>query len=201
MPATGSGARGLGLPEALVGTVVALLVLLAALATVERLLADLRRFDILANRQAGARLALVRMQREVANAGLAVDPDGDPRRPDEAIEVALDWALVVRGDSDGTGDEARVPERELEATGPFGRVTTGNDEVVGFVLGSPRSRDVLVFRADVAGHRRDGVVDRVRLARVARIPLAPPYTLYRVGLTRDGRPLRRALLDGVERLR
>ena len=68
--------------------------------------------------------------------------DGDPRRPDEAIEVALDWALVVRGDSDGTGDEARVPERELEATGPFERVTTGNDEIVGFVADALEERRI-----------------------------------------------------------
>lgn len=180
-----SDARGLTLVEAAVGAALAALVLLAASAAwVEARRSAAATDAALAGEQA-ARVALDRLAADLRAAGRGIDPDGDPRRPDEALEGAWGDAVALRADLDAGLPEAGVPEAALAAAGTFGSVSTGNDEVVVWALQSGAG-ETRTFEADVGGLTRDGVVERVD---VSRVPASVPEggaTLYRMTLDPDG---------------
>ena len=97
------------------------------------------------------RIALESIGRDLRMAGLGVDPDGAPGRPDEAIEGAWSGAIAARGDLDGLEPSARSdPERWI--AGIFPSVRTGNDEIFAYALRreSGAGGSDLVFEADVA---------------------------------------------------
>jgi hypothetical protein len=92
----------------------------------------------------------------------------------------------------------------LAGQGPFANITTGNDEIVGYVLAKPdgSSSDAIVFEADVSGVPRDGVVETVTITGVAATHDDPPYTLYRVSVRPDStRTTRSPVIDHVRSLR
>jgi len=195
---------GAGLVDALAG--VALLAVVAPIAL--DLLAHTRRlFEGAADRmelQQSVRAAHDVVLRELRLAGLNTDPDGAAGRPDEAIEAAFDGAIVVRYDADRGTPEALVPEAALAAGSPFAAVSTGNDEIVGFVLAKADgpSPDVLAFVADVVPVPRDGVLEQVAVPDVALAQEDPPYTLYRVVVKHGAQTTQRApVADQVRALR
>ncbi len=177
-------ARGIALPEALLSILLTTIALLAALTLYDAERRALRIADGMTEQQQALRAAFDRMTREIRMAGFNCNPDGDPRRPDEAIEAAYDTAIVVRSDSDADDSAlASDPETSL-AGGGFGCVSTGNDEIVVYALAKPdgTSEGDLSFDADVAEVPRDGRVENVIVRRVALVQDDPPYTLYRMTL-------------------
>ncbi len=110
---------------------------------------------------------------------------------------------MVRGDADGATGKAHDPE-DLLAGGAFENVSTGNDEIVGYVLAKPGglSADTLSFDADVAEVPRDGLTETVLVEHVALTHDDPPYTLYRFHVKSDSsRVVRTPVIDNVRSLR
>jgi hypothetical protein len=171
--------RGLTLLESLLAWTLALAVFTASLGITAVLRRSFLRTEAAADAAQRVRIALESIARDLRMAGLGVDPDGAPGRPDEAIEGAWAGAIAARGDLDGAESSARSdPERWI--AGAFPSVRTGNDELVVYALrreSGPGGGD-LVFEADVAGAApvtipggelvapRDGGVEPVRLTRV-----------------------------------
>jgi hypothetical protein len=180
---------------------------LAALAALEQHQAAGRARAIgesLAELQQGIRSGYDRLANDLAAAGLGVDPDGAPGRPDEPIEGAFVRAIVLRADLDGATPDASDPETALAAGGPFENVATANDEIVAWLLAKSdgSSPDSLAFDADVVGVPRDGRVERVSIGGVSLSDDDPPYTLYRVTVRPDSAAvLRTPVTDGVRTLR
>lgn len=130
--------------------------------------------------QQGLRIALETIGTDLRMAGFNVNPDGDPSRPDEQIEAAYGTAIVIRTDFDGALEPAL-------AGGAFESVSTGNDEVVAYVLAKPdgSSADTLIFEADLQNVPRDGEVETVSVGQVALVHDRMPHTLYRVTFSND----------------
>jgi type II secretory pathway pseudopilin PulG len=200
-----SRAAGVTLAEALVALALLAVGLVVALGVFGRARAS---FDLAENRaecQQAVRSAFRRLVREVRAAGLRVNPDGDPGRPDEAVEAAFDTAVVLRADLDARDPARRsVPEATL-AGGRFDTVDTGNDEIVAYVLAKPdrSSPGRLAFEADVIEAVRDGDVEAVTIPDVALVQDDPPYTLYRIHLNPGGPGpfvVRTPVVDHVRRL-
>jgi len=198
--------RGFALIEALVAAAVLALLATVALDLLDRTRRAFHLGENAVEVQQSVRAGWQRMAAELRAAGLASDPDGDPRRPDEPVELMLATAIVVRADLDGDDPAAAaVPERAL-AAGPFDTVTTGNDEIYGYALAGPGGvgPERFTFQADVAETVRDGDVETVEVADLALRQDAPPYTLYRLHLDPDPttgpRVVRTPLIDGVRSL-
>ncbi|PYQ12446.1 MAG: hypothetical protein DMH00_06200, partial [Acidobacteria bacterium] len=150
------------------------------------------------DQQQNTRAAFDRVLSDIRNAGYNYNPDGSKTRPDEQIEAAYDTAIVLRADLDYEDPTLKdAPESSIK--GVFNTVSTGNDEIVAYVLGKPgwTGGSTLPFTADVDNPTRasitylgnsisvgprDGAVDNVRLGNVALVQDSPPYTLYRVTL-------------------
>src|SRR6185295_15553236 len=165
--------------------------------------------DNLTEQQQVVRIALEELSRRLLAAGFNHNPDGDLLRPDEQIEAAYDTAIVVRGDFDADDAvQSADPEQALAAGGSkFLTVSTGNDEIVGFVLAKSDtdptgSSGQLTFDADVVPEPRDGVVETVTANKVDLAQNDPPYTLYRVRVDRNSATMtREPMIDNVRSLR
>jgi len=196
--------RGLTIVEVLISTALFALVTVLALVQYQTSRRALAAGQQLAELQQATRKGFDLLTRDLYLAGLGVDPDGAPLRPDEAIEGAFAGALVLRADLDATTARATDPEELLALGGTFENVTTGNDEIVAYVLAKAdgTSSGSLVFEADVAGVPRDGLVETVSIDSVALAGDDPPYTLYRVVVRPDStNTLRSPVADGVRALR
>ncbi len=203
--------RGLTLVEVLVASTIFSLISLTAYVLIFRAQATHEQLDADVVQQRTVRFALDRIAVTLRSAGSGVNPAGDPSISDEAIEGAWESALFVRADFDG--------EREtlLEGTGPGERhlVTTGNDEIVGFVLGkSGTLPHAVTLQADLTGSggRRDATLEdglpaneEIRAVSVSATSLAeqtdPPYQLVRVTFNTAGDAVREVVADNIFRLR
>jgi hypothetical protein len=140
--------------------------------------------------------------------------------PDEQIEMAWHSALTVRGNYNfDSPDDATVGvsryehgrEGALEST-QFPVVTTGNDEIVTYVLHSDKSgaanADSVTFYVDL---NSSGSPSRTaypggnseRLVTINNVDLSnnyPPYTLYRVTFDSTGALVRTPLADNIRSL-
>jgi hypothetical protein len=195
---------GVGLVEILVATAVFAVVITAALVQYRATRRAHAVGDALVELQQSVRVGFDRITADLAVAGLAVHPDEQRPRPDEGIEAAYAAAIVIRGDFDGHGSGATDPEHALAGTGPFRTVTTGNDEIVGYVLSRSdgSSGGAIRFDADVLGVPRDGRVETTTIDDIARAHDAPPYTLYRVSVQADStRVARSPVADNIRSLR
>lgn len=180
------GQRGLTLVELIVSMGVLLIAMAVALTLYDATWQSFKRGQLAAQQQQSVRIALDKIGVELQMAGCNHNPDGAPR-PDEQIEAAYDTAVVFRADLDGR-DPARATTPETTLAGDaFDTVSTGNDEIVLYVLAKPdgSSPDTLVFEADVEEEQRDGDVETVSVPNVALVHDAPPYTLYRVTFSND----------------
>ena len=180
--------RGMTLVELLVSVVILSLGMIVAMVIYQAARESYKRGENETEQQQVARIAFDLISREVRLAGLNLYPDGDKTRPDEAIEAAFARAIVIRADFDG--DEATEnldPELAL-AGGAYATVSTGNDEIHGFVLakslpdGTSVGPDSFSFDVDVGQAMRDGAVESVNVGNIALNLNDPPYTLYRFGL-------------------
>lgn len=135
------------------------------------------------DQQQSTRVAFDRMLSDVRLAGYNTNPDGDTTRVDEQIEGAWDTAVTVRGDFDREDPTASLnPESALAGT-VYNSVSTGNDEIVTYVLSKPglASTGTMDLWLDV-DKPRVKTVKQVTIPKVALIQDNPPYTLYRVTL-------------------
>jgi hypothetical protein len=140
-----------------------------------------------AEQQQNVRIVMERMGQDLQMAGFNYNPDGDPNRPDEQFEAAYDTAVVMRADLDAADVvKSTNPETAL-AGGAFETVSTGNDEIVVYVLAKAdgSSTDTLTFEADVKDEPRDAGLETVQIPNVALVHDDPPYTLYRITLSND----------------
>jgi prepilin-type N-terminal cleavage/methylation domain-containing protein len=135
------------------------------------------------DQQQATRVAFDRMIADLRLAGYNTNPDGDATRVDEQVEGAWDTAVTVRADFDFEDPTARVtPESSLPGT-VYNVVSTGNDEIVTYVLAKPGpvGPDTLTLRLDT-DRPRTRTVKTVTIPNVAVVQNDPPYTLYRVTL-------------------
>ena len=153
------------------------------------------------DQQQNTRAAFDRVLSDLRNAGYNYNPDGSKSRNDEQIEAAFDNAIVLRADLDYEDATLKdAPESSIK--GVFNTVSTGNDEIVAYVLGKPgwTGGNTMTFTADIDNATRatitylgnnisvgprDNLAENVRMGNVALVEDSPPYTLYRVTLNND----------------
>ena len=199
--------RGMSMVEVLVALAVLVVAATIALLIYEASRKSFKRGENVSEQQQAVRIAFDRLTSDLRMAGFNYNPDGDPNRPDEQIEAAFDTAVVVRADYDAEdATESTIPEDTLDG-GNFLTVSTGNDEIVAYVLAKPdgSSSDTLTFAADVEETQRDGDVETINISNVALVHNDPPYTLYRITFDNDGSLLggtgfvtRTPLIDNVQ---
>src|SRR5262245_17682608 len=136
------------------------------------------------DQQQSTRVAFDRMVSDIRLAGFNTNPDGDSSRIDEQVEGMWDTAITIRGDFDCEDPAASTtPEAALPGA-VYNVVSTGNDEVVTYVLAKPGpvGSDTLTLRLDT-DKPRTKTLKTVTIPNVAVVQSNPPYTLYRVTLT------------------
>ncbi len=196
---------GISLAEVLVAITVLGLATTIALVLFDGTRRSFKVGNNLTEQQQVVRIAFDKLSRDVAMAGFNYNPDGSKNLSDEAIEVALDTALVLRADFDaGDPAQSQTPESALASAGNVLSVSIGNDEIVGYLLAKPGGLgpDAFSFSADVLGVPRDRVVDAIDVSNVTTAQDDPPYTLYRITIDANSTAVRRVpLVDNVRRLR
>lgn len=135
------------------------------------------------NQQESTRVAFDRMLSDIRLAGFNTNPDGDAGRVDEQVEGAWDTAVTIRGDFDYEDPTASTTPESSLAGSVYNIVSTGNDEIVTYVLAKPgpTGPDTLTFRVD-ANKPRTKSVQTIQIPNVVLVQNNPPYTLYRVTL-------------------
>jgi prepilin-type N-terminal cleavage/methylation domain-containing protein len=182
-----SGAEGMTLIEVLVATALLAIAILAALGLYDAARGSFKKGENATAQQEGVRIAYDRIGADLRMLGYNANPDGSTTRNDENLEVGLDHAIIFRGDFDG---EDPVKKNDVESTfagGAYSVVSTGNDEVVGYVLSNPDGTgpDTITFQADVDDAPRDGNKATVTVNNVVLNPTSPPYTLYKISLSNN----------------
>ena len=130
--------RGMSLVETLVALLVFTVVFLVALALYQQATKAYQATDSATIQQQNARFAMDRLHETIRDAGANYNPRGRSNVPDEQIEGAWQSAVIVRGDFDNDQVGGRSGESSLENT-TFPIVTTGNDEIVAYILTKPGS--------------------------------------------------------------
>jgi hypothetical protein len=174
----------MSLIEVLVATAIMAVAIVVALTVYDASRKAFAKGENATEQQESVRIAFDLMTSQIRMLGFNANPDGDPSRPDEQLEGALDHAIVFRGDFDRMDLATnQAPETTLGG-GAFRTVSTGNDEIVAYVLSKPDGTgpDTITFQADVKETQRDGSVEPVTIGNVVLNPTSPPYTLYRVTL-------------------
>ena len=178
---------GLSVIEILTALIILVFAISAALVVYDDSWRFFKRGENAIELQQAVRIGFDKLGSDLQMSGFNHNLDGDGSRPDEPVEAAFDTAVVVRADLDAQDPtESTTPEASL-AGGPFDSVSTGNDEIVAYVLAKPdgSSTDTLTFEADVKEAPRDGVVETVNISNVALVHDDPPYGLYRISLNND----------------
>jgi Tfp pilus assembly protein PilW len=197
---------GFSLIEALVAIAVFTVVFIVALMLYQLATGSYLRTDSAVRQQQDVRFGMDRMAETLRDAGAGHNMLGSRKVADEQIEGAWESAVFIRGDFDG--------ERETgleNATFPI--VTTGNDEIVGYVLRKPNANPYTIsIKADLTGTGRDAVFtsnasitnEETRTVSVAARTLAeqtsPPYQLTRVTFDAAGNAQYAVIADNVRTL-
>jgi prepilin-type N-terminal cleavage/methylation domain-containing protein len=181
------GEQGMTLIEVLVAVAILAIAVLIALAVYDAARGAFKKGENATTQQESVRIAYDRIVADMRMLGYNSDPDGNAARPDEKLEVALDHAIIFRGDFDADDPAKKNDHEGALAGGAFDVVTTGNDEVVGYVLSKPDGTgpDTITFSADVNDEPRDGNVAAVAIDNVVLNPTSPPYTLYKISLNNN----------------
>jgi len=181
--------RGLSLVELLVSITILALATTVALVIYDQVRLAYKNGENVTEQQQVARVAFDIITSDIRMAGFNTNPDGNKVRPDEQLEAAYATAITIRADFDaGDPIDSDLPEQTLAGAGSaFLAVSTGNDEIVSYVLAKPdgSSADTLAFGADVGEAVRDGSIESITIDRVDLAQSDPPYTLYRVVLEND----------------
>ena len=178
---------GMSLVEVLVATAVLAIAVIISLTVYDAARKSFKKGENATEQQEAVRIAYDRLTADMRMLGFNANPDGSVTRPDEQLEVGLDHAIIFRGDFDAEDPALRVDHETALAGGAFNVVSTGNDEVVGYVLARPDGTgpDTITFQADVDDEPRDGAVTNVTVNNVVLNPTNPPYTLYKVSLNNN----------------
>jgi Tfp pilus assembly protein PilW len=127
----------MSLSEVLVAVTILALAMTTALVLYDAARQSFKKSENVIDQQQVVRIAFDMIASDLRMAGFNYNPDGSQVRPDEQIELAYDTAVVVRADFDAFDPaESGAPETLL-AGDPFQTVSTGNDEIVGYVLKKP----------------------------------------------------------------
>ena len=198
--------RGMTLIETLVAVVVFTVVFLAALGLYQAANRAYMNTDAATIQQQNARFALDRIIESLRDAGANYNTTGNTGIPDEQLEGAWESAVFVRGDYDNSRETGLQT-----ASHPY--VTTGNDEIVGYVLRKPGANSyTITINADVTPSTgrdatRSGSTitseETVNIAVAARSlaeQTAPPYELTRVYFDTAGNPVYQVIAQNVFRL-
>jgi prepilin-type N-terminal cleavage/methylation domain-containing protein len=179
--------RGMSLIEVLVATVVLAIAIIISLTVYDAARKSFKKGENATEQQEATRIAYDRLTADLRMLGYNTNPDGAANRPDEQLEVALDHAIIFRGDFDAEDSTLNVDHETALAGGAFNVISTGNDEVVGYVLSKPNGTgpDTITFQADVDDEPRNGAVTTVTVNNVVLNPTEPPYTLYKISLNND----------------
>jgi hypothetical protein len=208
--------RGLTLPEALIAITVFAIVFISALTLYSVASSTYLRTDSAVIQQQNIRFTMDKMSETLRDAGAGHNMLGSRRLADEQIEGTWESAVFVRGDFDG------MRETALEDAAGFPIVTTGNDEIVGFVVRKAKLRPTdpdpntisLTIRADLTGTggKRDAVFtdndtiagEETATVMVAASTLAeqtaPPYQLVRVTFAANGTPQYEVVAENINKL-
>jgi len=178
------GDRGMTLIEVMVATAILVVAILIALTVYDAARNTFKKGENATVQQEAVRIGYDRLIADLRTLGLNTNPDGSNTRPDEQLEVALDHAIIFRGDFDAEDATKKNDHEDDLAGGAFSVISTGNDEVVGYVLSRPDGTgpDSITFQADVDDEPRDGAVTTVTVNNVVLNPTSPPYTLYKISL-------------------
>jgi hypothetical protein len=198
--------KGMSLIEAMVAVLVFTVVFMAALALYQSANKAYMATDAATIQQQNARYALDRIGETMRDAGANYNPTGALNIPDEQVEGAWEAAIWVRGDFDNSAETALQ-------TATFPLVTTGNDEIVGYVLMKNGAGTIPIsIKADLgtAGGRTatlSGTTvtgETTKTLNVASSTLAgetdPPYQLARVTFNDDGTFNTKIVADNIFRL-
>lgn len=190
---------GMSMIEVLVAVTILAIAVVIALVLYDAARKSFKKGENVTEQQQAVRIAFDRLNADLRMAGYNYNPDGNIGRPDEQIEAAFDTAIVLRADLDAGTADATTPETALATSGAFTTVSTGNDEVIAYVLGKPdgSSPGTLSFQADFHSPRT-GEVQNLTIPHVALVQDDPPYTLYRVTFSNtDGSAVKTPLVDNV----
>ena len=183
------GQSGLSLVELLVSITILALATTVALVVYDQARLAYKHGENVTEQQQVARVAFDVITSDIRMAGFNTNPDGNKARPDEQLEAAYATAITVRADFDADDPiEVDLPEQALAGAGAaFRAVSTGNDEIVSYVLAKPdgSSTESLAFSADVGDAVRDASIEDVSVGQVDLTQSDPPYTLYKVVLEND----------------
>ena len=179
--------RGLSIAEVLVALAVMVIAGAIALLLYDASTKSFKKGENLSEQQQAVRIAFDRLTSDLRLTGFNYNPDGAKNRPDEQFEAAFDTAIVIRADFDIEDPVASQNPEIALAGGAFLSVSTGNDEILAYVLAKPdgSSPHTLAFQADVQEAQRDGGVEIIGIPNVALVHDDPPYTLYRITLNND----------------
>lgn len=182
-----NGERGMSLIEVLVATAVLVAAMIIALSVYDGARKSFKKGENATAQQENVRIGYDRLTADLRMLGFNANPDGSTTRPDEQLEVALDHAIIFRGDFDAEDAAKKNDHEGALAGGAFDNISTGNDEVVGYVLSKPDGTgpDTITFKADVNDEPRDGVVTDITINNVVLNPTNPPYTLYKISLNNN----------------
>jgi len=201
--------RGLTLPEALIAITVFSVVFISALTLYSVASSAYLRTDSAVIQQQNIRFTMDKMAETLRDAGAGHNMLGSRRLADEQIEGTWESAVFVRGDFDGQR------ETDLEDPAGFPMVTTGNHEIVGFVLlkngagtipitvktdltGASGKRDA-VFTSNTSITGEESVTVNVAATTLASQTL-PPYQLARVTFTPAGVPEYEIIAENIHSL-
>jgi hypothetical protein len=193
--------------EVLVAMLIFTVVFLVALGLYQVANRAYLRTDAATIQQQNVRFAMDRMAETVRDAGANYNTLGANNVADEQVEGAWEAALFVRGDYDN------LPETTLTST-TFPIVTTGNDEVVGYVLRKPggdaNNTITLTMKVDTSAPRNATLTgttlagEETVTVHVAAAALSdetdPPYQLTRVTFDSSGNPQYEVVAEDVFRL-
>lgn len=201
--------RGMTLMEVLVAMLIFTIVFLVALGLYQVANRAYLRTDAATIQQQNVRFAMDRMAETIRDAGANYNTLGANNVTDEQVEGAWEAAVFVRGDFDNSR------ETPLEST-TFPIVTTGNDEIVGYVLRKPggdaNNPISLTMKMDLTpATGRDAILtgttpsgEETATVKVAAKDLAdetdPPYQLTRVTFDASGNPQYEVVAEDVFRL-
>ncbi|HEX8172810.1 MAG TPA: prepilin-type N-terminal cleavage/methylation domain-containing protein, partial [Thermoanaerobaculia bacterium] len=209
--------RGMTLAETLVAVAIFAIVFIAALTLYTAANRAYLATDSATIQQQNTRFAMDRMMETLRDAGANYNTLGSASLPDEQVEGAWQSAIFVRGDYDNHRERtAEGAPTTLEASdNVHDIVTTGNDEIVGYVLRKPVGATdpntiTLTIKADFSAPR-DATLSGTTIAneesktvKVAATDLpgqtSPPYQLVRVTFDASGTAQYDVIAENVFRL-
>jgi len=205
------------LMEALIAVFIFAIVFLTALMLFQAANRAYLQTDAAAIQQQNVRFGMDRMLETLRDTGAGFNTLGSAKVADEQIEGAWESAIFVRGNFNNKR------ENTLENTttaGGFPIVTTGNDEIVGYVLRKNGTGTIpITIKADLTGAgalagKRDAVYTNqttialeetstsimVAATTVAQ-QLDPPYQLTKVTFNSSGTPQYEVIADNIYRMK